>query len=125
KYVSLRHLLQYIPMWYHLAQFILKYRLLLLLVLIGFTIWMSFYARQAQMSYEFSKAVPTDNLKYQEYLAFKQKFGDDGNTMVLGFQTDSIYSLKIFNDIGSLHQQLKKVAGVEDILSIPEASMLI
>ena len=77
------------------------------------------------MSYEFSKAVPTDNPKYQEYLAFKQKFGDDGNTMVLGLQTDSLYTLSVFNAIDSLDQRLKQVAGVEDILSIPEASMLI
>jgi len=112
-------------MWYRLAQFILKYKLPLLLILIGFTIWISFYARQAQMSYEFSKAVPTDNPKYQEYLAFKQKFGDDGNTMVLGLQTDSLYTLSVFNAIDSLDQRLKQVAGVEDILSIPEASMLI
>src|SRR5437762_3315207 len=102
-------------MWYHLAQFILKYKLLFVLILIGFTVWMSFYARHAQMSYEFSKAVPTDNPKYQEYLAFKQKFGDDGNTVVLGFQTDNLYAPRIFNAINSLHQQLKKVAGVEDI----------
>src|SRR6476619_3120733 len=108
---------QYI-MWYRLAQFILKYKLLLLLILIGFTVWISFYARQAQMSYEFSKAVPIDNPKYQEYLAFKQKFGDDGNTMVLGLQTNSLYTLNIFNAVDSLHQQLRKVAGVEDILSV-------
>jgi hypothetical protein len=112
-------------MWNRLAQFILKYKLLLLLILIGLTIWIGFYAIKVQMSYEFSKAVPTDNLKYREYLAFKQKFGDDGNTMVLGLQTDSLYTLQIFNAVDSLHQQLKNVAGVEDVLSIPEASVLI
>ena len=86
----MRHLLQQYIMWYRLAQFILKYKLPLLLILIGFTIWISFYARQAQMSYEFSKAVPTDNPKYQEYLAFKQKFGDDGNLLVVAIQTNKI-----------------------------------
>ncbi len=112
-------------MWYRLAQFILKYKLPLLLILTGFTVWIGFYASKVQMSYEFSKAVPTDNPKYQEYLSFKQKFGDDGNTIVLGFQTDSLYTPRIFNAMDSLYQQLKKVAGVDDILSIQEASVLV
>ena len=112
-------------MWNSLAHFILRYKLPLLVVLLGFTVWMGFEARKVQMSYEFSKAIPTDNIKYQDYLAFKEKFGDDGNTMVLGLQTDSLYTLNIFNAISSLNQQLKKVSGVEDILSIPEASVLI
>jgi predicted RND superfamily exporter protein len=112
-------------MWYRLAQFILKYKLPLLVILTGFTLWIGFYAIRVQIGYDFSKAVPVDNLKYQQYLAFKQKFGDDGNTMVLGFQTDSLYEKRIFNQIDFLHQQLKKIAGVEDILSVPAASVLV
>ncbi len=112
-------------MWYRLAQFILKYKLPLLLLLIGFTIWIGFYAIQVQMTYEFSKAIPTDNQKYRDYLAFKQKFGDDGNTMVLGIQTDSLYTPTVFNAEAVLHQQLKKIAGIDDILSIPEAAALV
>jgi len=112
-------------MWNSLAHFILRYKLPLLVVLLGFTVWMGFEARKVQMSYEFSKAIPTDNIKYQDYLAFKEKFGDDGNTMVLGFSTDSLYSMRVFNAMGLLHQQLKKVAGVDEILSVPEASTLV
>lgn len=112
-------------MWNRLAHFILKYKFLLLAVLIGLTVWMSFYASKVQISYEFSKAIPTDNPRYKEYLAFKQKFGEDGNTIALGFETDSLYTPVVFNAMETLHQQLKKVAGVEDILSIPEASVLV
>lgn len=112
-------------MWNRLAHFILKYKLPLLALLIGITVWMGFEASKVQMSYEFSKAIPADNPKYQDYLAFKQRFGDDGNTMVLGFSTDSLYSMRVFNAMGLLHQQLKKVAGIDEILSIPEASTLV
>lgn len=112
-------------MWNRLAQFILRYKLLLLALLIGLAVWMSFYASKVQISYEFSKAIPTDNLKYKEYLTFKQKFGDDGNTIALGFETNTLYTPAVFNAMETLHQQLKKVAGVEDILSIPEASVLV
>jgi predicted RND superfamily exporter protein len=112
-------------MWNQLAHFILKYKLPLLVILLGLTVWMGIEASKVQMSYEFSKAIPTDNPKYQDYLGFKQKFGDDGNTMVLGFETSQLYTTPVFNAIALLQQQLKKVAGVDDILSIPEASALV
>jgi len=57
-------------MWNSLAHFILRYKLPLLVVLLGFTVWMGFEARKVQMSYEFSKAIPTDNIKYQDYQCY-------------------------------------------------------
>jgi hypothetical protein len=48
------------------------------------------------MSYEFSKAIPTDNSKYTDYLSYKGKFGDDGNVLVIGAQSDQFFKLKNF-----------------------------
>jgi uncharacterized protein len=48
-------------MWQQLAKFVLKNKLVLcLLVLIG-TVFMGWQATQVKLSYEFSKAIPTDN----------------------------------------------------------------
>ncbi|HRI20266.1 MAG TPA: MMPL family transporter [Panacibacter sp.] len=112
-------------MWYRLAQFILKYKLVLLVLLLGSSVWMAFEASRVQMSYDFGKAIPADNAKYKEYLSFKEKFGDDGNTMVLGINTDSLYTTPVFNAMSNLQKQLKQVPGVESILSIPDASTLV
>ena len=60
-------------MWQRLAKLVLKNRLILLLLLFILTVIMAFFAAQIKMSYEFSKAIPTDNHKYQDYLSFKQK----------------------------------------------------
>ena len=112
-------------MWQSLGKLVLKFRGSLLVLLLLITVVMGFYASKVKLSYEFSKAIPTDNPKYKEYLAFKQKFGDDGNLLVAGIQTDSLFTLKIFNDYRQLHQQLKKVKYVEDVLSIPAAINLL
>ena len=82
---------------------------------------MGYFASKVKLSYEFSKAIPTDNAKYIEYKAFKEKFGDDGNLLVAGIQTDSLFTLSFFNAYKELHQQLKKIKHVEDVLSIPAA----
>lgn len=111
-------------MWQHLGKLVLKYRAPLLVVLLLVSALMGFYASKVKMSYEFSKAIPTDNPKYKEYISFKQRFGDDGNILVAGIQTDSLFKLPYFNAYRNLQQQLKQVKFVEDILSIPSAVKL-
>lgn len=112
-------------MWQRLGKSVLTFRGPLLILLLLITAVMGFYASKVKMSYEFSKAIPTDNPKYLEYISFKQKFGDDGSMLVVGIQTDSLFNLKYFNAYRELQQQLKKVNYVEDILSIPTAIKLV
>jgi uncharacterized protein len=111
-------------MWYRLGQFIVKYRLSLLILLILSTGIMTYYATQVKLSYEFTRAIPTDNPKYQDYQSFLKKFGGDGNMMVVGFDTDSFYQKTYFNAVAQLHQEIKKIKGVTGILSIPDAVSL-
>ncbi len=111
-------------MWQRLGKFVLKFRTPLLLLLLGITIVMGFYASKVKLSYEFSKAIPLDNAKYKEYLSFKEKFGDDGNTMVAGIETDKLFSLPTFDAYRELGRRLKNIKYVEDVLSIPSAIYL-
>jgi uncharacterized protein len=85
---------------------------------------MGYFASKVQLSYEFTRAIPVDNPKYQDFQAFKQTFGDDGGTLAIGIESDSFYSTRVFNAVGKLHTELKTVVGVEDILSIPESVVL-
>ncbi|WP_037360399.1 RND family transporter [Asinibacterium sp. OR53] len=107
-------------MWYRLGQFILKNRLILLILLLAATAVMGYFGSQVKLSYEFTKAIPDDNPRYRDYQAFLQKFGGDGSTVVIGIQSDSFFTADFFNKVGELHRQLKKVSGVTDIASIPE-----
>ena len=108
-------------MWQRLGTYVIKNRLVLLIVLFAATGVMGFYASQVKLGYEFAKAIPTDNPKYQEYKSFQQKFGDDGNTLVAGIQTNNFFSLAFFKEYSKLHKQIRNVEYVEDVLSIPAA----
>jgi uncharacterized protein len=112
-------------MWYSLAQFILKYKAILLVLLLSGTGFMAYKAMQVEMSYDFGKAIPTDNPKYQDYMSFKARFGEDGTTMVMGVNTKDMYTPALFNAMGVLQQHLKAVSGVEGILSVQEAYTLV
>lgn len=112
-------------MWKRLAKFVLENKFLLLIVLLAITIAMAFFASKIKLSYEFAKAIPVDNPKYKDYLRFKEKFGDDGNLLVIGIQTDSFFSLNNFAAYRELNTSLKKVRYVEDVLSVSNAVNLL
>src|SRR6266498_4113176 len=106
-------------MWRSLGQFILKYRFPFLFLLIAVTAVMSYWASKVELSYEFSRAIPVNhpaNIIYQE---FKKKFGEDGNLLVVGIQTEKFFTEKFYNDYAELHRKLKQTDGVVDVIGIP------
>ena len=112
-------------MWYRLGQFILKYRLPLLIILAALTGFMAYHASKVQLSYDFTRAIPLNNPKYKAYQEFRKKFGEDGNLLVIGIQTEKLFEEKTFNAYYDLQRELKKIKGVDDIISIPSAINLV
>lgn len=105
-------------MWKKIGQFVLKYRLALLIVVALSTAFMLYHGRQVTISYEFVRTIPVDNPLYKKYLAFKQQFGDDGNTLVIGFTKTDLFTKSVFEDFATLCNDLKKVDKVEGVLSV-------
>jgi predicted RND superfamily exporter protein len=112
-------------MWGNLARFILKNRLILLIALMLATVFMAYHASHVKLSYEFSRAIPRDNPKYQTYQSFRQKFGEDGNLLVVGVQTDDFFKAPFFNGYSELGETMKNIPAVENVLSIPTATNLV
>jgi len=107
--------------WQRLASWILKKRLILLSLLGILTCIMAYFAAHVQLSYDFIKSIPLNNPKYKQYLAFKKTFGEDGNLMAIGYQTNHFFDSSFFHDYQQLVQRIQQVPYVEDVLSIPTA----
>ncbi|MBO9570819.1 MAG: MMPL family transporter, partial [Chitinophagaceae bacterium] len=112
-------------MWGRLALFILRFRWPLLILILALTAFMGWRASKVQLSYEFTNAIPTDNPRYQDYQNFRKQFGEDGNLMVIGFQSDNIFEKDLFNDFAQLVQDLKNANAVTGVLSMPAAVNLV
>ncbi len=108
-------------MWHKIAALIIKFRILLLVLLLVITGVMGYYASQVKLSYDFTSAVPTDNEKYIEYQNFRKQFGEDGNLMVVGVQTQNFFTPAFFNDYAQLAFDLARVSAVENVISVPGA----
>ena len=108
-------------MWQKTGEFVLRYRLALLILLFALTGIMGYYASRVKMSYEFAKAIPVDHPKYKSYLSFKETFGEDGNILAIGFQSDSFFTPALFEKVARLQDTIKRIRGVEDVLSAVSA----
>ena len=111
-------------MWQWLGKSILRYRIQLILATLALTAVLGYQGSKVQLSYDFSRAIPTDHPKYKAYLDFKKTFGEDGNLLTVGFITDSYFSTEHFNATSAFIEDVKKVNGVEDIISVNGAVTL-
>jgi predicted RND superfamily exporter protein len=112
-------------MWESIARLILKFRLFWLIVLVAATGFMGYRARRVTLSYDFNTAIPTDNPKYKAYQEFRKRFGEDGNLLVVGVETDKLFERAVFTDYIALTEALKKVPGVNDVLAVSSAIDLV
>lgn len=111
-------------MWQWLGKSILRFRKTLIIVTIAITIILGYIGSKVQLSYDFSRAIPTDHPKYIAYLDFKKTFGEDGNLLTVGFTTVNYFNIKNFNATSTFIEEVKKVTGVEDIISVNGAVTL-
>ncbi len=111
-------------MWQALGKAVLKFRIPLIIALVLLTVFMGYHASKVQMSYDFSRAIPTDHPKYKAYLEFKKTFGEDGNLLTIGFTSANFFEVNQFNALTGFQERLKKINGVEDIISVNGAVTL-
>ena len=112
-------------MWHRIAAFVIKFRVALMVILLALTGIMGYYASKVQLSYDFTSAIPRDNQKYIDYQAFRNQFGEDGNLMVVGVQTEHFFDKDFFKDYATLAASIEKVKAVENVFSIPSAITLV
>src|SRR6478609_8270527 len=101
-------------MWQTLGTFILRNRLSLLIILGLLSAGAIYEATKLKLAYDFAKTVPADDPDYQEYIHFKQTFGEDGSVLVAGIQTDKLFEKDFFNQWIRLTANVKKIDGVEN-----------
>src|SRR5690349_23168159 len=112
-------------MWRSIARLVLRFGYVWLFIILAITAILGWQASKVKLSYEFSRAIPTYHPKYIAYQDFRKKFGEDGNLLVIGIQTKEIFNQAIFNDYVALTNNVKKVRGVEEIISMPGAINLV
>jgi hypothetical protein len=111
-------------MWTRIAQFIIKFRLTLIGIILLITVFMGYHATKVQMSYDLARTVPLDDPEMVFLHKFKAQFGEDGNIIAVGLRDSAIYTLDNFNRFRELNKAIREIPGVNDLLSLPEVKII-
>ncbi len=111
-------------MWPFIVRKILRNRTAFVVILSLFTTFMGYHASKIELSYEFAKILPASDSAYIDYNHFKELFGQDGNIMVIGVQDKDFFTLNKFQDWHNLSLDIRKIPGVENVISITNVSKI-
>lgn len=106
-------------MWTRVADNIIRFRLPLMGVIALITAFMAYHATKVEMSYEFNRNVPLDDPDMMFLTRFKEQFGEDGNMVAIGVKDSAIYKAENFEKFEKLSQDIRKIEGVNEVLSLP------
>ena len=112
-------------MWYSLGKKIIQYRVPSLIILFLITVFMAWQTSKIELSYDSNKAVPADNKKFVEYQEFLKQFGADNNLVVIGIESNKLFTTEVFTKYAQLHKTLENISAVKSVMSIPEAVTLV
>ena len=105
-------------MWSRIASFILRNRLFILAIIALITVFFGYYAATSlKVDNRFGNTLPKDDPIQMDYENFKLQFGEDGSTLVVAVQTDSLYTEHHFKQWRELGYQILKIKGVDNVVS--------
>ena len=110
--------------WEFIARIVLKNRLAILCVILIITIFLGFQWKNIQFSFTEANLLPDDNNVNKEYNAFLDKFGEEGNLIVVGVKDDAFFTPKSFAAWNKLMTEIKAQKEVDLVVSINDLKQL-
>lgn len=110
--------------WDYIASRILRNRVFLLVLVLLFTVFMSFQWQNMRFTFTEANLLPDDHEVNIQYKSFLDKFGEEGNLVVLGFKDKNFFTEKNIKAWEKFVAAIKKDKAVELTLSIEDLKVL-
>ncbi|TDW45908.1 hypothetical protein EV144_10799 [Flavobacterium sp. 270] len=110
--------------WEKLARIILKNRIAILIVLSILTIFLAFQWKNLAMTYTEANLLPKNHIANKEYQKFLDKFGEEGNLVVIGFKDPKFFTPKNYAAWNELMTGLKNSKEVDLVVSLNDLKKL-
>ena len=105
-------------MWSKIAHYILKYRVLNLIIASILLIFLGLKAFSIKMGHNLANTLPETDTTMVVYRQFLEKYGQDGRSIFVGMCDDSLFTLKHFQDYYDLNEKIRELPGVTECLSV-------
>jgi len=105
-------------MWETVARIILRNRIAILLTIVVLTAAMAYKATSVKIRYDFAALLPATDSTLIAYKQFKERFGEDGDVLVLAIEQEKLFSPEIFSAWAQLGDEVKALDGIEQVVSV-------
>ena len=111
--------------WNFIASRILRNRIVIILILLGITVFLSMQWQHMQFSYSEANMLPDDAPINQQYADFEEKFGSDGNVIMLATDDEDLFTLEKFKAWKTLSDTLATFPEIKSVIGIHNLQELI
>lgn len=110
--------------WELIARIMLKNRIAIIIVIVFLTLFLGFQWRNLNMTYTEANLLPKKHIVNQQYQDFLDKFGEEGNLIVIGFKDNTFFTPKAFEAWNELMTSLKNTKEVDLVVSLNDLKKL-
>ena len=105
-------------MWQFIAKLVLRNKFIILGIITLLTVFFGYQAATGlQLDNKYGVLLPKEDDAKIAYMDFKERFGEDGNTLVIGIQTDKLYTEENFLKWKEMGDSILKFNGVLSVFS--------
>jgi len=111
-------------MWHKVADFLLRFRIALLVLVLGLTAVMGYFGTKAEIIQEYVRVIPEEDPDLINYERFKKLFGADNGTIIVAVEADDPFTPARLNALHSVGDRISRMEGVLRVLSPTNAFSL-
>lgn len=105
-------------MWQKIGNIILRNRLFILAIIAIITVFFGYFALTSlKIDNKYGNTLPSDAPAQIDYQKFKKQFGEDGSSLVIGINTDSLYRNDNLRKWKELGDSILQIDGVLSVIS--------
>ena len=111
-------------LWESVARIILRNRLIIILSILAVTIFLATQWQYMSFAYTEANLLPDNHPVNQEYQQFLDKFGEEGNLVVLGIKDTTLFTPKVLNAWNALSDSIRTFDAVALSVSLKDLKLL-
>ena len=112
-------------MWQTIARIILRNRVAILVAIGLITVFMGFMTTSVKIRYDFAALLPATDSTLINYKDFKQRFGEDGDVLVIGIENENLFRKDVYDAWHDMGEEMLLLEGVDQVVSAARCYHLI
>src|SRR3970040_2516641 len=110
--------------WELIARIVLRNRILMLSIIVAITALLATQWKYIHFTQTEANMLPDDNIVNVEYNAFLNKFGEEGNLVIIGVKDKTFFTPKAYAAWARLMNTLKEDKAIDLVISINDLEKL-